>query len=151
MKIQHPYSGRVVEIIHETHECATLIGNVSASRALDLTDQKRLEQATSHLARARDNFGPLNKRANAILKIALEQTGLAHKIGRWTLTLEEDMRYFPKDGSGNLRFSLDIPHGTQWKGNIRECPLMKVMPLEFPVSWLDLPARKLRKVMAERQ
>lgn len=149
MKIKHPYSGRVVEIIYETNSCAIEVSNVNASKALDLTDQKRLEKASNHLARARANFAPLNKRANAILKIALEVTGLEKKIGRWTLILEEDMRYFPTDSEGVLRFSLNVPSGTQWKGKLRDCPLLKVMWLEFPISWLDLPARNLRAEMAK--
>ena len=149
MKIQHPYIGRVVEIIYESNSCAIEVSNVNASNALDLTDQKRLEKATQHLVRARANFPHLNRRANAILKIALSVVGLEKKIGRWTLTLEEDMRFFPKDSDGHLRFSLNVPPGTEWKGNIRDCPLLKVMPLEFPVSWLDLPARTLRNEMAK--
>lgn len=92
----------------------------------------------------------VEKKGNKLLQMALKECGMEQPT--WTLSIDKSYNYFDGLGiaNGTVRFTLNIPNKDKWKGNIRHCPLFKVMKLEFPVAWLWVSDARVREAMRNR-
>ena len=100
---------------------------------------ERMEGTIHHIAR----------RANQILDIALKTTGLDEYARIWSISLHIEpyqMTMFTDKHDISVRFTLNT-NGKKYKGDIKKCPLFKVMNFYMPLRWLDMRADKLRREM----
>lgn len=150
-RMKQTHKARLEEMAHDRHEFCTMIGYLGASSAIDITDRKRLQKAAEHAQRIQMNIHHLTKRGNVLLQMALQIAGM-EKCKEWKLEVDDNSKFLLREatelGENNrIRFSLSVPPKAQWKGNIKQCPLLRIMPMTFPVRWLDMPSGKVRGEM----
>ncbi len=106
------------------------------------TSDRVLPQTVRTLAsesnRIAASFRVMEKRGNELLAIALDVAGMQKYIGKWRLQIDNDPGRLIEEAidSGNVRFILCYDHDHRWKGNILKCPLLRIMPMNFPAKWL---------------
>ncbi len=90
-------------------------------------------------------------RANALLGLALEICGMGDKVGKMRIEIDRKdiRRLYWEFMEGNIFFILNVDPNHAIKGNIRRSPLFKIMPLSFPVSWLDATTAQVKREMTE--
>ncbi len=145
IKVDHPYSGRITEILHEGTEMITKVGYVNGHQSIE-DAIRSLDTAKAHAERVQESFKALDKKGNQILRLVMEECEVG---GRWKLEFDRRQKQVSTMMErGVMRFSLSLPASSKWKSRFRECPVFKVMPLEMPIAWLDMPTPKLRKAIA---
>lgn len=147
IKVDHPYSERVTEILHEGRELLTKVGHVNGQQSIE--DAIRLlDAAKSHAERVQENFKALDKRGNQILRLVMKECGVE---GRWKMEFDPRQSIIstlmPR---GVMCFSLSVPASFRWKSRFRECPVYKVLPMEMPIVWLDMTSQQLRQEIQQR-
>lgn len=111
--------------------------------------KKQMEDSIKSIERMQYTMRMMSRRANQILDIALRVTGLEEYIGIWSVDLMIEpyqMLMFSDRGDLSMRFRLNM-NGKKYNGDIKKCPLFKVMNFYMPMRWLDMSAPKIRKEM----
>jgi len=110
-----------------------------------------LEQAMDTARKIDRTVSGVEKRANALLGLALEICGMGDKVGKMRIEIDrKDLRRLHGEfHDGNISFILNVDPHHAIKGNIRRSPLFKIMPLSFPVSWLDATTARVKREMTD--
>lgn len=91
----------------------------------------------------------LERRANTILNRALHIAAMEDRIGVWELQISSDpIAILAQLREGTISFIL-IVHARKWKGDIRRCPLLAIMPMTFPARWFELHLYRLKREMSD--
>lgn len=107
-----------------------------------------LKQAATNSNRAEAIISAMEKRGNVLLNMALEVAGMKRYIGKWTLQIDRDPKQILLDvAEGNIRFILSHDYKHRWEGNIRQCPLLKIMRMSFRTEWLHMSTKKVQQEM----
>lgn len=133
-------------------DCDTYEEQVRIAATQKRVNTKLLSEALTIGKRAQRTAQATEKRANDILRIALEVAGMKDRIGAWSIELygPNSISEFAKLHNGSLvRFKLNM-NSKKWKGAILSCPLFDIMRMQFPAAWLDMTDKELRKAMQNK-
>lgn len=112
--------------------------------------REHMQDSIMRIERMQDTIRMMSRRANAILDTAMKAAGLEEYVGVWSITLRINpymlTMFTDKHDDITVRFSLNM-NGKKYKGDIKKCPLFKIMNFYLPLRWLDMQPYKLRKEM----
>ena len=91
-----------------------------------------LKNAMASGKRTEAIISSMEKRGNILLGMALDVAGLQRYAGKWTLQIDRNPQRILEDAQD---------------GNIRHCPLLKIMYMSFRTEWLTMPTKKVQKEM----
>jgi hypothetical protein len=144
-KVKHPYSGRITAILHEGGLVITKLDFVSDKNTF-AENFRYLDEVEQHAQRVRDEIKQLDKRGNAILSLVMKECGIKEP---WALSFDQKFSDIRKHtANGRIRFTLLVPKNSKWKSSFSQCPVLKVLPMEMPIEWLDMKPAQLRKAIA---
>lgn len=111
--------------------------------------KKQMQDSIVRIERMERTIDLIRRRANRVLSIVLTTVGLNEYVGVWSISLHIEpyqMSMFTDKSDISVRFTLNM-HNKKYKGDIKKCPLFKVMNFYMPLRWLDMRADRLRKEM----
>lgn len=124
--------------------CSTNYSLASTSPAVL---KKEMQDSIVRIERMEATIHQIARRANQILDIALKMVGLNEYVGVWSIDLQikpYQISMFTDKHDISVRFTLNM-HNKKYKGDIKQCPLFKVMNFYMPLRWLDMSTDKLRR------
>ena len=151
MKKKEPFQTHAqrIAIMREDAKAIRSRSHDFASTELGLL-RDHMQDSITRIERMQDTIRMMSRRANQILDIALRVAGLDEYVGVWSVTLHVNpymlTMFTDKHDDITVRFSLNM-NNKKYKGDIKRCPLFKIMNFYMPLRWLDVQAYKLRKEM----